>query len=186
MGIFMPFKFKKLNIPGLILIEPQVFEDERGFFLETYKEKDFKKNGIKEKFLQENHSKSKKGVLRGLHFQKEPFAQGKLIRVIRGEIFDVAVDIRKRSKTYGKWLGINLSDKNKKMLYIPPGFAHGFCVLSNFAEVVYKCTKPYSLKHEGGIRWDDKALNIKWPVKNPIVSKKDLKWPPFKDLKNNY
>ncbi len=173
----MPFKFQKLKIPELILITPEVFQDKRGFFLETYKESDFAKNGIKEKFVQENHSKSKKGVLRGLHFQKPPFSQGKLVRVIRGEIFDVAVDIRKNSKTYGKWVGIKLSEKNKKMLYIPPGFAHGFCVLSDFAEVIYKCTKPYSPKHESGILWNDKTLKIKWPIKKPILSKKDLSWP---------
>jgi len=175
----MPFKFKKFKISGLFLVEPKVFKDGRGFFLETYKERDFKKNGIREKFVQENHSKSKKGVLRGLHFQKSPFAQGKLVRAVRGEIFDVAVDIRKKSKTYGKWIGVSLSEKNKKMFYIPSGFAHAFCVMSDFAEVIYKCTKPYSPNYEGGIKWNDKKINIKWPIKKPIVSEKDLSWPDF-------
>jgi len=167
------------------LIKPKVFEDKRGFFLETYKESDFKKFGIKEKFVQENHSMSRKGVLRGLHFQCPPFAQGKLIRVIKGEIFDVAVDIRKKSKTYGKWLGIVLSEKNKKMLYIPSGFAHGFCVLSDFGEVIYKCTKPYSPDYERGIIWNDKDININWPIKKPILSDKDSKWPPLNKLIKN-
>lgn len=136
----MPFRFQRLEIPEVILVEPVLFCDERGFFMETYKFSDFSAFGIKERFVQDNHSRSIKGVLRGLHYQNPPRAQGKLVRVIRGEVFDVAVDIRKGSPTYGRWVGVVLSEENKLMLYVPPGFAHGFCVLSEVTEVVYKCT----------------------------------------------
>ncbi len=140
----MPFDFRSLKIPGLISIEPTVFEDGRGFFMETYKMVDFVSFGIRANFVQENHSHSSKGVLRGLHYQNPPFAQGKLVRVVRGEIFDVAIDIRRGSPTYGEWIGVFLSEDNNKMLYIPEGFAHGFCVLSEIADVIYKTTNVYS------------------------------------------
>jgi dTDP-4-dehydrorhamnose 3,5-epimerase len=177
----MPFAFKTLDIPGLVLIEPRVFEDERGFFMETYKMPDFAAAGIKADFVQENHSRSRKRVLRGLHYQNPPFAQAKLLRVVRGEVFDVAVDIRKGSPTWGKWVGVVLSEKNRDMLYVPAGLAHGFCVLSEIAEVIYKTTNVYSPESEAGIIWNDKDLNIDWPVKEPIVSERDENWPALKN-----
>jgi dTDP-4-dehydrorhamnose 3,5-epimerase len=178
----MPFAFKRLEIPGVVLIEPKVFEDERGFFMETYRVPDFVAAGIKGNFVQENHSRSSKGVLRGLHYQNPPFAQGKLVRVVRGEIFDVTVDIRKGSPTWGKWVGVILSEENKNLLYFPVGFAHGFCVLSEVAEVIYKVTNVYSAESEAGITWNDEDLNIRWPVKEPILSEKDEKWPALKNV----
>lgn len=179
----MPFKFTRISeIPDLIIIEPVVFEDNRGFFMETYSYKEFEKAGIKEKFVQDNHSKSTKGVLRGLHFQIEPFAQSKLIRCIKGEIFDVAVDIRPRSMTFKKWFGVILSEENKKMLYIPKGFAHGFVVLSEIAEVEYKVDNFYSPEHERGIIWNDPEIGIKWPFETPILSQKDLNLPRLSKL----
>jgi dTDP-4-dehydrorhamnose 3,5-epimerase len=177
----MPFNFKGLEIPGLVLIEPKVFEDERGFFMETYKMPDFAAAGMKGNFVQENHSRSSKGVLRGLHYQNPPFAQAKLVRAIRGEIFDVAVDIRKGSPTWGKWVGVILSEESKSILYVPAGLAHGFCVLSKIAEVIYKTTNVYSAESEAGIIWNDEELNIEWPVKEPILSEKDEKLPSLKN-----
>jgi len=182
----MGFGFKRLEIPDLILIEPKVFKDERGFFMEVYKQSDFKAFGISESFLQDNHSRSLKGVLRGLHYQNPPKAQGKLIRVVVGKIFDVAVDIRKGSPYYGKWVGLVLSAQNKRMLYIPPGFAHGFCVLSRVAEIIYKTTEEYSPQHEAGIIWNDPEIGIEWPIKEPILSEKDKKWPPLKEAWNEF
>ena len=177
----MPFDFRSLEIPELVLVEPKVFEDERGFFMETYKMPDFVRSGIRENFVQENHSHSTRGVLRGLHYQSPPFAQGKLVRVVRGEVFDVAIDIRRGSPTYGKWAGVILSEENRNMLYIPEGFAHGFCVLSETADVIYKTTNVYSSQSEAGIIWNDEDLNIKWPVKRPILSERDVKWPALRD-----
>jgi dTDP-4-dehydrorhamnose 3,5-epimerase len=177
----MPFAFKRLEIPAVVLIEPRVFGDERGFFMETYKMPDFVTAGIKGNFVQDNHSRSSKGVLRGLHYQNPPFAQGKLVRVVKGEIFDVAVDIRKGSPTWGKWVGVTLSEENKNILYVPETFAHGFYVLSELAEVIYKTTNVFSAEAEAGIIWNDKELNIEWPVKEPILSEKDKKLPPLKD-----
>jgi len=184
----MPFTFKSLEIPEVLLIKPSVFEDERGFFMETYKMPDFVDAGIKANFVQDNHSCSAKGILRGLHYQNPPFAQGKLVRAVKGEIFDVAVDIRKGSPTWGKWAGIILSEENRNILYVPTGLAHGFCVLSEVAEVVYKTTNVYSAEAEAGIIWDDRDLNIEWPVKEPILSDKDEKWPSLKnaDIKFYY
>ncbi|RLB10630.1 MAG: dTDP-4-dehydrorhamnose 3,5-epimerase [Deltaproteobacteria bacterium] len=182
----MPFSFKKLRIPELILIEPKVFTDKRGFFLESYKYSDFKKMGIEAHFLQDNHSYSKKGVIRGLHYQNPPKAQGKLVRVIAGEVFDVAVDIRKGSPTYGKWEAVILSADNKRMLYIPAGFAHGFCVLSESAEVLYKSTDEYAPEYEAGIVWNDPDINIDWPIKDPILSEKDLSLPVLKNADNRF
>ncbi len=182
----MPFTFRRLEIPEVVLIEPKVFQDGRGFFMETYKFSEFAEFGITERFVQDNHSRSKKGVIRGLHYQNPPRAQGKLVRVVVGEIFDVAVDIRKGSPTYGKWIGERLSSENKRMLYIPPGFAHGFCVLSQEAEVVYKVTEEYAPEHEAGVIWNDPGIGIRWPVENPILSPKDARWPPLKDAVNGF
>jgi len=182
----MSFKFQRLGISDVILIEPEVFSDERGFFMETYKYSEFSAFGVKEYFLQDNHSRSVKGVLRGLHYQNPPKAQGKLVRVVLGEVFDVAVDIRKGSPTYGKWVGTILSSENKKMLYIPPGFAHGFCVLSDVAEVLYKVTEEYAPECEAGIIWNDPEIGIQWPIKSPILSPKDARWPPLKEADNQF
>ncbi len=179
----MSFKFKKLKLPEVVLISPRVFPDERGFFLETYKKTEFAKAGIKENFVQENHSWSKKNVLRGLHFQKSPKAQGKLVKCLRGKIFDVAVDIRKKSPTFLKYVSLELSQDNGVMLYIPKGFAHGFLVLSNSADVVYKCTAEYSPKHESGIIWNDPQINIIWPSLRPLLSDKDNELLLLKDTK---
>jgi len=181
----MPFKFKKLKIPDVILIEPIVFADERGFFIETFKASDFKANNIFYNFVQDNHSKSQKGVLRGLHYQLKPMEQGKLVRCIKGKIWDVAVDIRKGSPWYGKWVGVELSEENKLMLWIPPGFAHGFVALED-AEVIYKCTKEYAPEYDRGIIWNDPELAIHWPIKNPILSLKDANLPNLKDAENNF
>ena len=178
----MPFRFERLQIPDIVLIKPEVFPDERGFFMETYKYSDFAAFGIKERFVQDNYSCSAKGVLRGLHYQRYPRAQGKLVQVVSGEIFDVAVDIRKNSPTYGKWIGLTLSAKNKQMLYIPPGFAHGFCVLSEEAKVAYKVTEEYSPQHDTGIIWNDPEIGIHWPIEQPIVSDRDTALPTLKEV----
>ena len=182
----MPFRFTRLEIPEVVLIEPAVFSDERGFFMEAYKYSEFAAFGISERFLQDNHSRSRKGVLRGLHYQNPPKAQGKLVRVVAGESFDVAVDIRKGSPTYGRWVGATLSAENKAMLYIPAGFAHGFCVLSEAAEVLYKTTAEYAPECEAGIIWNDSEIGIRWPVEDPIVSPKDAGWPPLKEAVNGF
>ena len=166
------------------VITPKVFGDERGYFMETYNYNDFKEAGIDTVFVQDNQSASRKGVLRGLHFQKKN-PQGKLVRVIEGEVFDVAVDLRKNSKTFGKWVGVTLSAENKKQFYIPEGFAHGFVVLSETATFVYKCTRLYDPKDEGGLMWNDPAIGIEWPVGDgfePLLSEKDTKNPLLKDL----
>ena len=179
----MGFIFHKTKLESVI-VEPKVFEDNRGFFMETYKASEFIANGININFFQDNHSKSTKGVIRGLHFQHYPKPQTKLVRCIHGKIFDVAVDIRPDSKNFGKWFGIELSEENKKMLYIPEGFAHGFSVLSDEAEVLYKASNEYSPEHDAGIRWNDEELNIEWQVKNPLVSQKDKILPTLKEYKN--
>ena len=184
--IEMSFEFKKLEIPDVILITPKVFEDERGFFMETYKKEDFdKKAGIKGEFMQDNHSKSQYGVLRGLHFQKEPYAQAKIVRCIRGEIYDVAVDLRKNSPTFGKYVGVNLSEDNRYQLYVPGGCAHGFLVLSDAAEVIYKVDNVYAPDCEGGLIWNDPDVNIPWPSDKPILSQKDQQLPTLKELIEN-
>ena len=179
------FKFTYTEIEGVFIAEPAVFPDERGYFMETYNENDFKEEGIDLTFVQDNQSKSSKGVLRGLHFQKTQ-PQGKLVRVISGEVFDVAVDLRKASKTYGKWVGVRLSAENKKQFFIPKGFAHGFVVLSDEAEFVYKCTDFYKGDDEGGILWNDPDIGIEWPIEdigedNILLSEKDKLWKPLKD-----
>jgi len=182
----MSFTFKTLGIPDIILIEPKPFLDERGYFFESYRESDFAANGIDTKFVQDNFSHSKRGVLRGLHYQIYPKAQAKLVMTLKGEIFDVVVDIRKNSTTFGKWTGEILSEKNHRMLYIPEGFAHGFCVLSDEADVLYKINQEYSPEHERGVVWNDPDLNITWPVSNPILAKKDLLLPVLKNADNNF
>ncbi|MBQ6443049.1 MAG: dTDP-4-dehydrorhamnose 3,5-epimerase [Methanosphaera sp.] len=182
------FKFNETSIEGVYVIEPTVFGDERGYFMETYQKEEFAEAGIDEEFVQDNQSKSKKGVLRGLHFQyTQP--QGKLVRVIRGEVFDVAVDLRKDSPTYAKWEGVILSEDNKKQFYIPPGFAHGFVVLSDTAEFTYKCTDYYKADDEGGIKWDDEEIAINWPIDDLdeiILSDKDKKWLPLSETETDF
>ncbi len=177
------FKFIKTSIEGVFIIEPTVFGDDRGYFMETYHEGEFKEAGLDLNFVQDNQSKSKKGVLRGLHFQYTK-PQGKLVRVLKGVVFDVAVDLRNNSPTYGKWESIILSEENKKQFFIPEGFAHGFLVLSEDAEFTYKCTEFYDPEDEGGISWNDPSIAIDWPVDNIeiILSEKDKKW---KTLKEN-
>lgn len=168
----------KCEIEGLYVIEPTVFGDKRGYFMETYNQNDFKEAGLDMVFVQDNQSMSTKGVLRGLHFQIH-HPQGKLVRCIRGRVFDVAVDIRKGSKTFGKWFGVELSEENKKQFYISPGFAHGFVVLSDEAEFAYKCTDFYHPDDEGGIAWNDPKIGIAWPIEGLgtlNISDKDLKW----------
>jgi dTDP-4-dehydrorhamnose 3,5-epimerase len=168
-------KFVPSAIPDVILIEPKIFGDQRGFFMETWQKNRFAKAGIRSDFVQNNHSKSAQGILRGLHYQiKQP--QGKLVRVVLGEVFDVAVDLRKGSLTFGKWMGVTLSAENKRMLWVPPGFAHGFYVTAESADVLYKCTDLYAPKHERSLRWDDSEIGIDWPLvggKAPMLSAKD-------------
>ncbi|MEO0300671.1 MAG: dTDP-4-dehydrorhamnose 3,5-epimerase [candidate division WOR-3 bacterium] len=180
----MPFDFEELEIDGLVLIKTKSFPDIRGYFFESYKESEFKNWGIKEKFKQDNISYSVKNTLRGLHFQRKPKEQAKLVRCIKGEIFDVACDLRKDSKTFGKWASVILSEENKNMLYIPKGFAHGFCVLSDYAILLYKVSEEYYKELDAGIRWDDPDLDITWPIKNPILSDKDKNLPFLKDIKS--
>jgi len=174
----MPFKFKKTNIPDILFIEARTFSDNRGLFMEVFKASDFKEYGIENNFVQVNQSHSKRNVIRGLHYQLKPKMQAKLVHVIKGEIFDVAVDIRKNSPSFGKWVGEVLS--GPRMLYIPEGFAHGFCVLSDVAEVIYQCSCEYSKEHERGILWSDTDISIDWPIKNPILSDKDAQLPTLK------
>lgn len=173
----MPFTFHPTEFRGLTVVEPKVFPDSRGYFLETFKNSDFAANGITEAFSQDNQALSSRGALRGLHFQKEPYAQAKIVRVIQGAVFDVAVDIRKESDTFLRHFTITLSGENKKMLYVPVGFAHGYLSLENNTIFVYKCSGMYSPEHEAGIRWDDPGLGISWPVEDPVVSEKDRKLP---------
>lgn len=182
----MPFNFIETDIKDLIIIEPRVFNDDRGYFLETYKKSDFIKAGISEDFTQDNHSSSSKGVLRGIHFQTGSSAQGKLVRVITGSVWDVAVDLRPESDTFGKWFGIELTEENKKMLYVPPGFGHGFITLEDNTTFLNKCTKEYDPKADSGIIWNDSELNINWPIKEGLFfSDKDLVLQSFKGFKDN-
>lgn len=182
----MPFKFHQLVVPEVILVEPQRFGDPRGFFMETYQYETFVANGITPHFVQDNYSRSAKGVLRGLHYQKDPFAQGKLLLVVVGEIFDVAVDIRRGSPTFGQWVGEILSAENGRMLYVPPGFAHGFCVLSESADLTYKATDIYKPETDRGIIWNDPQIGIEWPITAPTLSTKDVKLPPLAEADINY
>lgn len=180
------FEFRPLTIPGLILVKPRIFRDDRGYFLETYKYADFAGVGIAETFVQDNFSRSAGNVLRGLHYQKDPSAQGKLVKCLKGAIYDVAVDLRKGSPFYGKWAAIELSEENNLMLYVSPGFAHGFLVLSESADVLYKCTKEYSPQDDRGVIWNDPDISVEWPVRNPVLSDKDIGHPALKDADNNF
>jgi dTDP-4-dehydrorhamnose 3,5-epimerase len=181
----MPFDFKKTSIEGLLIIQPRVFADERGFFMETYKKGDFVKAGINEEFIQDNHSFSSKGVLRGIHLQKDPYAQGKLVRCVKGSVWDVAVDLRVESETFGKWYGLEITEKNKTMFYIPPGFGHGFLTLQDNTHFFYKCTNEYNPDADSGIIWNDDDLNIEWPLKEDFsLSDKDIVLQSFKKYKD--
>lgn len=176
----------RFDIEGLLLIKPSVFPDERGIFFESYNETSFAKEGLNHKFVQDNQSSSKKGVLRGLHYQNPPFDQGKLVRVVKGSVLDIAVDIRKKSPTYGKYVAAVLSEENKLLLWIPPGFAHGFLSLEDDTIFLYKCTNGYNKISEGGIRWNDPDLNIAWGITTPIVSEKDLELPTFSNFESHF
>ena len=179
------FRFIETGFEGLYVIEPKVFGDERGFFMEFYNKREFQEAGIDVEFVQDNHSRSRKGVLRGMHFQKK-HPQGKLVRVTRGAVFDAVIDIRKDSPTFGKWYGVELSEENKRMLYVPPGFAHGFLALTDIVDFMYKCTDFYYPDDEGGIIWNDPDVGIEWPLERVgnelIVSEKDKKWPMLLDV----
>jgi len=177
----MPFNFVKCDVPGVVIVSPRVFEDERGFFLETYKKTDFVENGIDVDFFQDNHSLSAKHVLRGLHYQTPPAGQAKLVRVVSGAVWDVAVDIRRGSATFKKWFAIELSEANRKMLYIPEGFAHGFLALTDNTHLLYKCSPEYSPAYDAGIIWNDEDIGIDWPVARPLLSDKDRRLPKLKE-----
>jgi dTDP-4-dehydrorhamnose 3,5-epimerase len=181
------FKFEQTPLEGAYIVEPTIFGDKRGYFVETYNEKEFSEAGFNWRFVQDNQSSSVKGVLRGLHFQYS-YPQGKLVRVLRGEVFDVIVDLRKLSTTFGKWYGIILSEDNRKMFYIPEGFAHGFLVLSDVAEFVYKCTDFYHPEDEGGVLWNDPDIRIEWPlagIAGVSLSEKDLRNKTLGEIKNS-
>ena len=171
-------KVRETPLPGVLLIEPRVFRDDRGFFLETFSTRYLQGTPVPEDFAQDNHSRSTKDVVRGLHYQLD-HPQGKLIHVARGRVFDVAVDIRRGSPTFAKWYGLELSDENLLSLWIPAGFAHGFCVLSDVADVIYKCTVPYEQADDRGIAWNDPLIGIDWPVKSPLLSPKDAVYAPI-------
>jgi len=172
----------KTSIPDVLIIKPQVFEDSRGYFFESYNKEKFLQHGLNQSFVQDNESKSVKNVVRGLHFQAPPFAQGKLVRVMKGAVLDVAVDIRKKSPTYGQWTSVVLTEENKWMYWVPPGFAHGFATLQDETVFFYKCTNVYNKESEGSIRWNDPDLNIDWKLENPVLSEKDQSSPFFRDF----
>jgi dTDP-4-dehydrorhamnose 3,5-epimerase len=173
------------KLPGVLIVEPRVFEDSRGFFFESYSYRDYAAQGIGDIFVQDNHSRSMRGVLRGLHYQVSP-GQAKLVRVALGEVFDVAVDIRWGSPTFGQWVGVTLSAQNRRQLYTPVGFAHGFCVTSEVAEFLYKCSNYYDPQAERGIAWDDPALGIAWPVQAPVLSERDKRHPRLAEAGKDY
>ena len=179
----MPFQIRTTPIDGLLVIEPKVFADERGFFMESFKASDFAAFGITQNFVQDNHSKSRKGVIRGLHFQRAPYAQGKLVRVTRGRAWDVAVDLRKGSPTFGTWCAVELSADNHLLFWIPEGFAHGFLALEDDTELLYKCTAEYNPTSDGGVRWNDPDIGVAWPQigVSPLLSSKDAVLPLLKD-----
>ncbi|MCK5671849.1 MAG: dTDP-4-dehydrorhamnose 3,5-epimerase [Spirochaetales bacterium] len=180
----MPFNFKKTPLKGVLIVQPRAFADDRGFFMETYKKSDFVKAGITEEFTQDNHSYSSKVVLRGIHFQKEPHTQGKLVRCVKGAVWDVAVDLRVDSVTFGKWYGIELTEENMTMFYIPPGFGHGFITLQDNTHFLYKCTKEYNPNADSGIIWNDSDLNIELPLTEGLsLSDKDFKLQSFEEFK---
>ena len=179
----MPFEFERLKIEEVILVKPKVFGDSRGFFMESYKKSDFFANGIYVEFNQDNHSKSTKGVLRGLHYQANPYGQAKLVRCSKGRIYDVAVDIRPDSKTFGQYVKVELSEENKYMLYIPVGFAHGFVALTDEVELLYKASGEYAQQADRGIIWNDKDINIDWEIDfEPLLSEKDKNQPSLKNI----
>ena len=179
----MPFEFERQKIKDVILVKPKVFGDNRGFFMESYKKSDFVANGIDVEFNQDNHSKSMAKVLRGLHYQQAPYGQAKLVRCGKGRIYDVAVDIRSESETFGQYVKVELSEENKHMLYIPEGFAHGFVVLSDEAELLYKASGEYNAQADRGILWNDEDVNIDWEIDfEPILSEKDSKQPKLKEV----
>ncbi len=182
----MPFQIRRLEIPDVLLIEAEVHRDERGFFMETYKRSEFAAWGLPDLFVQANHSRSRRGVLRGLHYQKEPRSQGKLVMALHGCVFDVAVDIRRGSPTYGRWVGEELSADNGRMLYVPVGFAHGFCVLSDEADVLYLVTEEYARDLDRGVLWNDPEIGIAWPIAGPILSPKDARLPCLREADNNF
>lgn len=180
-------EFQKTSLEGAYLIKPKVFDDERGFFMETYSKKEFEKEGIEADFVQSNHSMSvTKGVLRGLHFQNPGNTQAKLVRVTKGAVYDVIVDLRKNSPTFGKWEGFELSEKNYNMLFVPRGFAHGFCTLEDYSEFQYSCDDFYAPANEGAIIWNDPTLKIYWPIENPILSEKDAKAQLFSEFNSPF
>ncbi len=182
----MSFAFKKLRIPGLVLVETRRFADGRGFFAELFKASDFARHGVPAAFVQDNFSHSTHGVLRGLHYQVPPHDQGKLVMTLHGRIFDVAVDIRRGSPTYRRWVGLELSARNGRMLYVPPGFAHGFCVLSDQADVLYKVTAEYAPDCDRGILWNDPQIGIDWPIAQPLLSPKDAALSPLHRADNPF
>ncbi len=182
----MSFTFATSSLDGVVVITPRVFADGRGSFLETYKVSEFVRMGITDRFVQDNHSCSLRGVIRGMHYQKNPCAQAKLIRVSRGAIFDVAVDIRRGSPGYGRWYGNELSTENRQMLYVPAGFAHGFVALTDEADVHYKTTSEYCRATEAGFAWNDPAIGINWPIASPLLSEKDAILPPLAEAENNF
>ncbi len=179
----MPFEFEETKIPDVKVIKPQVFGDERGFFMETYVREDFEEAGIEGEFIQDNHSRSEYGVLRGLHFQKGKYSQAKIVQAVKGVVYDVAVDLREESSTFGEYVGIILSEYNKKQLYVPRGFAHGFCVLSDSADIVYKVDNDYAPDQEAGVMWNDPTIGVDWPIEDPKLSEKDTDWPTLDELK---
>jgi dTDP-4-dehydrorhamnose 3,5-epimerase len=176
----------RFEIEGLLLLKPSVFPDDRGYFFESYNEMSLAKDGLNAKFVQDNQSSSKKGVLRGLHYQNPPFDQGKLVRVVKGSVLDIAVDIRQQSPTYGKYVAVELTEQNRLMLWIPPGFAHGFLSQEDESIFLYKCTNGYNKQSEGGIIWNDPDLNINWGIGNPLVSEKDLELPSFRSFESKF
>lgn len=177
----MPFKFRGAGLEGVVLVEPAVFGDGRGFFMETFKAPDFLRAGIDFAPVQENHSKSDRGVLRGLHYQTDPYAQAKLVRVLRGSVFDVAVDLRRSSTGFARWVGAELSDRNRLMLLVPRGFAHGFVALEEGTEVAYLVDREYSKPNERGVIWNDPQIGVNWPIEKPLLSEKDSKLPRLSD-----
>jgi dTDP-4-dehydrorhamnose 3,5-epimerase len=178
----MSFTFTNLELAGVVLVEPRVFPDERGFFMETYRESEFLAGGIPYRFVQDNHSFSRKNVIRGLHFQNDPRSQGKLVIVTAGAVWDVAVDLRRGSSTVRRWIGVELSSDNRRMLFIPPGFAHGFAALTGDVHLLYKCTDEYDALLDAGVRWNDPDIGISWPVRDPIISVKDRALPFLREL----
>jgi dTDP-4-dehydrorhamnose 3,5-epimerase len=182
----MSFRFERLEIPDVVLIEATVSTDERGFFKEMYRFSDFASAGLPRPFVQDNVSRSTRGVLRGLHYQKPPKAQTKLIGVVRGVVYDVVVDLRKGSPAYGRWVGVELSDHSHRLLYVPEGFAHGFCVLSDLADVMYKVTAEYAPELERGVVWNDPDIGVRWPIKAPRVSARDAGLPRLREIDHDF